>query len=164
EGMCRTRTRASQAARARNAVRTGKTTGRQPRDTPALSARVSPSSRPAPRSAVEKLSSATSGYLFVPGDRATTTAVAFLDLCPEDGTDGVELRRLLDGQASRTGKRDAHVRDDGARPARHHQNSIREEHRFSDRVGHEEHGLLIALPDVEQRRVHLVAGDGVERA
>src|SRR5213594_3174210 len=135
--MRRTRTRASHAPRATKAVTSGKTTGRQPRDTPARSARVSPSSRPAPRSAVERLSSATSGR--------SPTSVAFLDLCPEDGTDGVELRRLLDGQAARAWKRDAHVGDERARPARHHQNAIREEDRFTDPVRHEEHRLLIAL-------------------
>src|SRR5262249_45603985 len=163
EGMWRRRTSASQPARARNAVTIGKTTGRQPRDTPALSARVNPSSRPAPRSAVERLSSATSGPSLVIG-RAVATAVAFLDLGPKDATDGVELGCLLDGQAARARKGDAHVRDERARPARHHQHSVRKEDRFADSVGDEEHGLLIALPDVEQCRVHFVAGDGVEGA
>src|SRR3989442_8401320 len=164
EGIRRTRTSASHAARAKKAVTSGKITGRQPRETPAFRARVSPSRRPAPRSAVEMLSSAMSGCSVGARGPGVAAAVAFLDLRAKERADFVELRRLLDGQAARARKRDAHIGDERGRTARHHQHPIGQEDGFADPVGDEQDGLPVALPDVEQRGVHLVAGDGIERA
>ena len=36
--------------------------------------------------------------------------------------------------------------------------------RLANAVGHEQHGLAVALPQLEQHDVHVVARDGVERA
>ncbi len=49
-------------------------------------------------------------------------------------------------------------------PRRHHRDAVGEEDRLGDRVGDEGDGLAGLHPDFLDQQVHLVAGEGVERA
>src|SRR5262249_36910107 len=76
----------------------------------------------------------------------------------------IELRSLADGKIARTSKRNLDLGDNLRGTASHDEHAIGKQHGLADAVGHEQHGFTIALPELEQHDVHVVAGDGVERA
>src|SRR5688500_4538904 len=98
--------------------------------------------------------------------RATLAASPMLraDVDAQQGDDAGELWRFLQVDIARTRKADRHIGDDarGAQP--HYDHAVGEKHRLADAVGDEKPGLVVPLPDVEERDVELVARDGVEGA
>src|SRR3981081_2857104 len=75
-----------------------------------------------------------------------------------------EARRLLDVDLPRPRQGNRKVLDDAARPPAHDGDPVRQEYGLGDAMGDEYHGLAVALPDIEQLEIHLVAGERVERA
>src|SRR6266446_5596445 len=74
------------------------------------------------------------------------------------------LRHRLRRHRAGAGELDLDDPRDPARPGRHHDDQVGQEHGFGDAVGHEEDRLAPLLPDPGELDAHLLAGQGVERA
>src|SRR5262245_39942148 len=68
------------------------------------------------------------------------------------------------GAVARPRQRDRDDLLDAAGGARHHRDAVGEVYGLLDAVGHEQHGLAIALPDVEQVVLQAGASLRIERA
>src|ERR1700745_2020133 len=75
-----------------------------------------------------------------------------------------EFRAGLDGVVAWMWQIDRHFGLDPPGPGGHHQHARAEKDRLLDVVGHEQHGLALALPDAKQKLLHQRAGLVVERA
>ena len=74
-------------------------------------------------------------------------------------------RRLAQGhRVARARQVDVEDLLDPAGPGRQQDDAVGERQRLAQIVGHEQHGLLLALPDIQQHLVHVELGVGVERA
>src|SRR6516162_9387609 len=72
-----------------------------------------------------------------------------LDLAAQQGAQLVELRAFADCSVARARERDRNLEDDLRGPASHDQHPIGEQHRLADAVGDKQHGLAIAVPQLQ---------------
>jgi hypothetical protein len=65
---------------------------------------------------------------------------------------------------TRARKVDGKIKGEATGPGRHDENPVGEEHGLGDAMGDEEDRLAPVLPDAEEFKVHLLPGQGVQRA
>src|SRR5262249_32119722 len=74
----------------------------------------------------------------------------------------LDVGSLADSRVAWAREWDCNIQHHLPRPAAEYDDTVRQEHRFTNGVGHEERSLVVALPDIEQSHIELVPRDRVE--
>src|SRR6516165_2017750 len=74
----------------------------------------------------------------------------------------IKVAALADTQVARAREWDCDIQHHLPRPTAEYDDTVRQEDRFTNGVGHEERRLVVALPDIEQSHIELVPRDRVE--